>query len=97
MLSSLVSSHFAEDLEEAIVAAALEEMTNIWPLAYDHIESALDMRETLRTKLQALPPREFVGTLRPVFQEDEVKLIVVGAILGMIVGFIQQFLVFQWI
>lgn len=98
IFSSLVLSvQFQEDLEAAIVSAAHEEMENIWPLAYKHIEDAMDMRETLRTKLQALPPREFVGTLRPVFQEDEVKLIVVGAILGMVVGFLQQFLIFHWI
>ena len=36
--------------------------------------------------MQQLPPNEFVDFLRPVFQEDELKLIIVGAILGMGAG-----------
>ena len=39
--------------------------------------------------MSSLPPDEFVGFLRPVFQEDEWKLILVGAILGMVAGFLQ--------
>ena len=98
VLSSLIfSSEFPQKLETVIVSITQNEMGNIWPLAYNHIEEAMNLRETLETKLQALPPKEFVGTLRPVFQEDEVKLIVVGAILGMLVGFMQQFLIFHWI
>ena len=98
VLSSLIfSSEFPQRLESVIVSITQSEMGNIWPLAYNHIEEAMNLRETLRTQLQALPPKEFVGTLRPVFQEDEMKLIIVGALLGMIVGFMQQFLIFHWI
>ena len=95
--SLFLSPEFPEQLESIIVKVSQEEMGNIWPLAYKHIEDALDLEQTLKTKLQAMPPKDFVGTLRPVFQEDEVKLIIVGAILGMLVGFIQQFLFFHWI
>ena len=35
--------------------------------------------------------------LHPVFEADEVKLIAVGAVLGMVAGFIQQFLIFAYI
>lgn len=56
---------------------------------YEYTRQALDIEHTLRTRMAALPPQEFVGFLRPVFQEDELKLIIVGAILGMIAGFFQ--------
>ena len=44
--------------------------------------------------MQQLPPSEFVDFLRPVFQEDELKLIIVGAILGMGAGIGQSFILF---
>jgi hypothetical protein len=40
-----------------------------------------------------LPPDEFVDFLRPVFQEDEWKLVLTGALLGMIAGCLQLLLV----
>jgi uncharacterized membrane protein YheB (UPF0754 family) len=52
----------------------------------DYAEEALDLENTLRERLQALPPEQFTGLLRPIFQEDEWKLILVGAVLGLLVG-----------
>jgi uncharacterized membrane protein YheB (UPF0754 family) len=67
----------------------LEEIPEHIHLAFDYAKQALDIEHTLNDKMSELPPEDFVGFLRPVFQEDEWKLIVVGAILGMIAGFIQ--------
>ena len=58
-------------------------------LIFDYAKQALDIEHTLHSKMSSLPPDEFVGFLRPVFQEDEWKLILVGAILGMVAGFLQ--------
>jgi uncharacterized membrane protein YheB (UPF0754 family) len=60
---------------------------------FDYAKQALDIEHTLRDKMANLPPPEFVGFLRPVFQEDEMKLIIVGAILGMMAGFLQLLIV----
>jgi uncharacterized membrane protein YheB (UPF0754 family) len=62
-------------------------------LIFDYAKQALDIEHTLREKMSALPPDEFVGFLRPVFQEDELKLILIGAFLGLIAGFLQIFTV----
>lgn len=43
----------------------------------------------MRERMSALPPNEFEGVLHPVFQEDEMTLILVGAVLGLIVGGLQ--------
>ncbi len=56
-----------------------------------YAEEAMDLEATLRTRLQALSPPDFVGLLRPIFQEDEYKLIAVGAVLGALVGALQAF------
>lgn len=93
----IIPSEFVENLGREIVSLAQEDIQNVFPLAYDYIEAAMDLRETLKTRLQELPPKDFVGTLRPVFQQDEIKLIIVGAFLGMLIGFLQEFLIFNWI
>ena len=48
----------------------------------------------LRQRMEELPPEDFQNLLRPCFQEDELKLILVGAVLGGLAGLAQLFLVF---
>lgn len=60
--------------------------------AYGYTEEALDMENTLREKMQQLTPQEFEGVLRPAYQEDEWKLILTGALLGLAAGIGQLFL-----
>ena len=61
---------------------------------FDYTEEAFDMENMLRDRLQQLPGEEFEGILRPAFQEEELKLILVGAALGAIAGIGQFILVF---
>lgn len=44
--------------------------------------------------MSALPYEDFEGVLHPVFEEDEVKLIVVGSVLGALVGIFQLYVIF---
>lgn len=48
----------------------------------------------LRERMVEMPPEDFQGLLRPCFQEDEMKLILVGAALGFLAGLGQLFFVF---
>jgi len=61
---------------------------------YDYTEEALDIENTLRDKMSGLAPDEFQSFLRPVFQEDELKLILVGAFLGFVAGLVQLYAFF---
>ncbi len=79
----IASNRFMDELPQSIT------------YTFDYTEEALDIENTLCTKLQELPPSEFVGVLRPAFQEDEWKLILTGAILGMLAGVAQLLLFFQ--
>ena len=47
--------------EDAVLAAA------------DYAEEAMDLEQTMRSRLEALPPEEFVGLLRPIFQGGRVE------------------------
>jgi uncharacterized membrane protein YheB (UPF0754 family) len=57
----------------------------------DYAEDAMDLKNTLVTKMQQLTEEEFEGLLRPAFQQDEWILIAVGAALGFLVGEMQVF------
>ncbi len=51
-----------------------------------YAKEAMDIAQTLASRLEVLPPPEFEGMLRPAFKEDEWILILVGAVLGLLVG-----------
>ena len=57
-------------------------------------ERAVVVERLLRERMEALSSEEFQDLLRPCFQEDELKLILVGAFLGGLAGLGQLFFVF---
>ena len=56
------------------------------------IDKALQIEDTLSTRLAALPPADFYELLHPVVQEDEWKLIAIGGVLGAAAGALQWWL-----
>lgn len=73
----------------------LEELPLYIREVYNYAEYALDIKNLLGSKMAGLSNEEFVNFLRPVFQEDEMKLIIVGAFLGALAGIAQFLLFFQ--
>lgn len=61
---------------------------------YEYSENTMGLCETMRSKMSALSSPEFENFLHPVFEEDELKLIIVGAVLGGLAGLAQYFLFF---
>lgn len=57
---------------------------------FGYADRSLKIGPTLEAKLKALSKHEFENVLRPIFQEDEHILIIVGAVLGAVAGFIQM-------
>ena len=60
------------------------------PLIHGYVDDTLGLRETLKVNLRKLSPAEFEQVLHPVFQEDELTLVNVGAFLGLAVGWAQM-------
>jgi len=83
-----------EKMKDLVVKKTLTELPSSVKPIFSYAEEAMDLETVFRTKMQALSPPEFVGFLRPVFQEDELTLILVGAVLGMAAGFGQLYFVF---
>ncbi|NDV91937.1 DUF445 family protein [Alteromonas sp. 345S023] len=63
--------------------------------AFDYANDALKVKDDLCARMQSLSSEEFEGVLRPAYQQDEWKLIVTGAWLGMLAGIAQLYLVFM--
>lgn len=82
------------EIKNRIAARFIEEIPHSIKYIFDYTEEAMDIRNTLKYRMQTLGPLEFVSFLRPVFQEDEWKLILVGAVLGFLAGLGQMFFVF---
>lgn len=57
-------------------------------------ERAVVVERVMRERMEAMSPEEFQQLLRPAFQEDEIKLILVGAALGGLAGLAQAVFVF---
>ncbi len=95
--SSLIKFTSGTDTYDEIKMIAVNRFIEAAPeqihVVFDYAKQALDIEETMYIRMTNLPPDEFVDFLRPVFQEDEWKLILTGAILGMIAGFLQLLLV----
>lgn len=77
-----IKHHAAEMVVDAL-PSSLKTMFN-------YADDSLKIGETLEEKLKSLTKHEFEDVLHPVFQEDELTLILVGAVLGAIAGFIQM-------
>jgi len=78
-----------ERLKKRVVDRLMEEFPQHAHVLESYTLETLDIENTLRSKMQALDPEDFVGVIRPAFQQDEWMLVVGGGILGAAVGFLQ--------
>lgn len=82
-------------LNAALAQETMRMMREHHHLAHAHMDKALDLERTVREKLEVLPSRDFERVLHPAFEEDEIKLIVVGGVLGALAGFAQYGFIFR--
>ncbi len=76
-IKAIACQLFLEDLPQSVAGVV------------KYAEEKLNTKQVLTSKIMELTPIEFTGLLRPIFQEDEWKLIALGGVLGAIAGFIQ--------
>lgn len=87
-VASLGAEQFAK-MKEDIAQNVINRLPDIIDHSYEYSQKALDMEQTVATKMAELPSAEFEGVLHPAFEEDEIQLILLGGILGAIVGVLQ--------
>jgi len=75
---------FPESVISAAVKAIQQAAANpkVHRELHRYVQDTLDIEDTLASRLKLLSPTDFEDLLHPVFQEDELTLIVVGGVLG---------------
>jgi len=64
------------------------------PVTYRYQDEALQIEPTVRDRMSKLPGKDFERVLHPVFEQDEIKLILVGGVLGALTGIAQYYIAF---
>lgn len=83
------------EIDTLVVRQVEMRLTEKGGLLWHIVERTLDVASTMQEKLKQLDPHSFEGVLRPAFQQDEWKLIAVGAVLGGIAGWLQAVYMFS--
>jgi len=87
-----------EEDRPALRTELLERIKREWPkpggFFHTFAGEAVDLRGELERRMKSLDRETYEGVLRPAFQQDEWKLIVAGAVLGTIAGFLQLVYIF---
>lgn len=81
-----------QSMKRDVVTDMMSRMSETLKHLEPYAAEAMDIRATLIERLGLMTPEEFESVLRPVFEQDEWKLIAVGAVLGFLVGELQVFL-----
>ncbi|CAE8613557.1 unnamed protein product, partial [Polarella glacialis] len=74
-----------------VVQITLEELPNHSREIEEYMDRTFALNELIGPRLRGLPPEQFEGMLRPVFQEDEWMILTLGGVLGVVVGTLQAF------
>jgi len=85
----LLGAEKYDEIKQHCAELLIEELPKCTPLTNDYMRECLNLTAEMGQKMAALPPTEFEGVLHPVFEADELKLILVGAALGTAAGFVQ--------
>jgi uncharacterized membrane protein YheB (UPF0754 family) len=92
MARPLVGADRFTALKEEAATRAIRYLPTTMLTAERYATEALDIRDTITTKMRRLTRIEYEALLRPAFRQDEWKLIAVGACIGAIIGELQVLL-----
>jgi len=69
---------------------AIEKLPNHIGVLHSYVDDKLKLQETLRVSMENMSSAQFERVLHPIFEEDELTLILAGAALGFAAGLVQQ-------
>lgn len=88
--------NLAEDKPRKLNAASARVCGNLYDNLKDdlheYVDEALEIENTLRARMKAMSSAQFERVLHPIFEEDEMTLILSGGGLGFLAGLVQQLL-----
>jgi uncharacterized membrane protein YheB (UPF0754 family) len=75
---------------ELVTRKALDKLPDHLPVIFPYMDKALGLQRTLCERMEQMTSQKFERVLHPIFEEDELTLILAGAVLGFAAGLIQQ-------
>ncbi len=94
MAATITSQAGPEKIDRFLVRTVGMQLTERGSLLWTFMERTVDLAGSMTGRLKQLDPESFEGLLRPAFQQDEWKLIVMGAVLGGVAGWLQAVYLF---
>ncbi|HTM20333.1 MAG TPA: hypothetical protein VL172_07500 [Kofleriaceae bacterium] len=95
MTAMLVPAERWDGLKTEVMARMREELPKPGGFLHIFTRHSVDVHGELFTRMTRLDPISFEGVLRPAFQQDEWKLIVIGGVLGLAAGIFQVLYMFR--
>jgi uncharacterized membrane protein YheB (UPF0754 family) len=77
------------EMKDTVAQMVVERLPNTIQEAKDYAAKAFDVENLIVEKMNKLSPAQFEAILRPVFKDDEMLMVSVGAVLGFLVGELQ--------
>jgi uncharacterized membrane protein YheB (UPF0754 family) len=93
VLTLAIGTKRYRNLKAVIVRKALEKIPDTMEEAKDYASSAVDLEKLIIEKMNELSDEQYEMILRPIFKDDEMLMVMFGAVLGFMVGEIQVLLV----
>lgn len=94
MAAMVLPAEKRDPLREELLQQIRDELPKEGGLLHTFAGKAVDIQHELEHRMAELPAEDFEGVLRPAFQQDEWKLILAGAVLGLGAGLAQLLYVF---
>lgn len=73
-----------------VSSEAIKKLPNHLYVLHPYVDKTLGLQTTLRTQMEKMTSAKFERVLHPIFEEDELTLILAGGFLGFLAGLIQQ-------
>jgi uncharacterized membrane protein YheB (UPF0754 family) len=94
LVPMLLGQERVAKIKETIAGNLIGILPDVANRIQKYLTDTLQIEKTIAERLSVLPKEEFEELLHSVFKEDEMTLIILGALLGGLVGLYQAYLVF---
>ncbi|MGN6162726.1 MAG: DUF445 domain-containing protein [Marmoricola sp.] len=95
LVTLAVGTQRYQRMKDKVVTTMLARLPETMEHAKDYAQRTLGIEDLIVEKMNQLTPEEYEGIMRPVFKDDELLMICVGAVLGFLVGELQVVFVEQ--
>lgn len=89
LVTLAVGTQRYQRMKDKVVSTMIARLPETIEHAKDYAQRTLSIEDLIVEKMNQLTPEEYEGIMRPVFKDDELLMICVGAILGFLVGELQ--------